>query len=67
MIACVTALELSKSAQSLALKGPYPLYRHTQWQYQLHMQQIRQKKGAKLLITLLISNAQKIWEGAPTM
>jgi len=67
MIACVTALKMTKLAEGRAVKGLYAHCRHLQWQYQLHMQQTRQKKGAKLLITVLISNAQKIWEGAPTM
>jgi len=59
MIACVTTLELMKSASSLAPKGLYAHHRHLQWLYQLHMQHFKQKKGVKLLITVLISN--RIW------
>lgn len=59
MIACVTALKLTKLAESHAVKGFYSHCRHLQWQYQLHMQHFRQKKGAVLLITVLISN--RIW------
>lgn len=57
MIACVTALKLTKLAKSHALKGLYAQCRHLQWRYQLHMQHFRQKKGARLLITVLISNS----------
>lgn len=41
MIACVTALKLTKLAKSHAVKGLYAYCRHLQWQYQLHMQHFR--------------------------
>lgn len=63
MIACVTALKLTKLAESHAVKGFYSHCRHLQWQYQLHMQHFRQKKGAVLLITVLISNTILEWGG----
>lgn len=59
MIACVTALKLTRLAESHAMKGLYAHFRHLQWRYQLHMQHFQQKKGVKLLITVLISN--RIW------
>ncbi|HBP1341808.1 TPA: hypothetical protein L5T32_004151 [Pseudomonas aeruginosa] len=64
MIACVTALKLTELAESHAAKGLYAQFRHLQWQYQLHMQHFRQKKGAKLLITVLIRINEADGEGA---
>lgn len=66
MIACVTSLKLTKLAESHALKGLYAQCRHLQCQYQLHMQHFRQKKGAKLLITVLISNTMHCRRGRDT-